>query len=52
MSSSYPINILLILVVLQYRWVAHVDIKLMITEAYSEPSRTVTMGFFAKIVND
>ena len=32
-------------------WVVDVDIRLMITEAYLEPSRTVTMKLFAKIVN-
>ena len=43
------INISLILAILLYSWVADVDIRLMITVAYLEPSRTVTMGFFAKI---
>ena len=44
-------NILLIFVVLLYNWVADEGIRLMITETYSEPSRTVTMWFFAKAVN-
>ena len=46
-----PINISLILVVFLYSWVANVDIRLMITETYLEPSQTVSMGLFAKIVN-
>ena len=46
-----PINISLILVVLLYSWLTDVDIRLTITEAYLEPSRTVTMELFAKIVN-
>ena len=46
-----PINISLVLVILLYSWVSDVDIRLMITEAYLEPSQTVTMGLFAKIVN-
>ena len=33
-----------------YSWVADVNIRLMITEAYLEPSRRVMMGFFAKVV--
>ena len=33
-----------------YNWVADVNIKLMTTEAYLEPSRGVMMGFFTKIV--
>ena len=49
--STNSENISLVLVVLLYSWVADVDIRLMITEAYLKPSRTVTMGFFAKIVN-
>ena len=36
----------LILVILLYSWVADVNIRLMITEAYLELIRTVTMGFF------
>ena len=48
-----PVNISLIFVVLLYCWVVDVDVRLMISEVYSEPSRTVTMGLFAKssIVN-
>ena len=45
------VDISLILVILPYSWVAQVNIRLMITEAYLERSRTVTMVFFAKIVN-
>ena len=33
---------------LPYNRVAYVDIRLITTEACSEPSRTVTMRFFAK----
>ena len=46
-----PINISLILVVFLYSWVANVDIRLMITETYLEPSQAASMGLFAKIVN-
>ena len=49
MGSS--INISLILVALLYSWVADVDMRLMITEVYLEPSWTVTMGLFTKIIN-
>ena len=34
--------------VLLYSCVADVSIRLMVTEAYLEPSRTVTMAFFCK----
>ena len=40
----------LILVILLYSWVADVNIRLMITEAYLESSRRVMTGFFTKIV--
>ena len=48
MRSYYKYS--LILVILLYSWVDDVNIRLMITEAYLEPSRRVMMGFFAKIV--
>ena len=47
---GFPINISLILVVLLYSWVVDVNIRLIITETYLEPSRTV-IGLFPKIVN-
>ena len=43
-KREIPINILLILVVLQYSWVSDVDIRLMIAEAYLEHSRTLTIS--------
>ena len=43
-KREIPINILLILVVLQCSWVCDVDIRLMIVEAYLEHSRTLTIS--------
>ena len=43
-KREIPVNILLILVVLQYSWVSDVDIRLMIAEAYLEHSRTLTIS--------
>ena len=46
-EGGVPINAFLILIVLLYSWVADVDFRLMITEAYLEPSQTVTKDLFA-----